>query len=81
MEEKTNDAHKAYAAQQKFQEAPSQLVEMKNSVDPKVLKIVTTVAVVSIAFTMRRQARIAARFANESIHLQKVLLDTYNIQY
>jgi hypothetical protein len=69
-------------AQQKFEDKPyisqAKLAEIK---DDKTIRIIGTVALVSIAFTMRRQARIAARFANESIHLQKVLLDTYNIQY
>jgi len=67
------------AAQHKFEEKQGQLIEIKNSVDPKVLKIVTTVAIVSIALTMRKQARIAAHFAQESIRLQKIALEAYNI--
>jgi hypothetical protein len=64
------------AAQQKFDKVETTFVAQ---VDPKVLKIVTTVAVVSIALTMRKQARIAAHFAQESIRLQKIALEAYNI--
>lgn len=65
--------------QENIQSQSKQVVEQ---VDPKVLKIVSTVAVVSIALSLRKLARTnagALKAANELVRVQKVMLEAYNI--